>query len=273
MMLDGRTALSFEVFGPEGSPPDRLRDVLRWNDDGLIASWCRVVEPLPTQRDWLQLLSNGRVGSLEPLLHPQVAILSLDGRTPQVARGASEAAALIGPIAKRMQGRVLHIGRTRELGSWKWPGELAPPEGAAVPPPPPAGASRRKTAARPLVVLQACMIGSWRPLGAPWYGEEVVVLRETAEWRGRLVTQLVWERLPHDHPQAVPVLRRWRARRRRAQAAAAAAAARPPARLASRPEMDLSIGPQLRSWDGARECRKKAPGGAAAPQRPSLEVG
>ena len=43
-------------------------------------------------------------------------------------------------------------------------------------------------------------------------------MRETAEWTGRVVTRLMWEPLPLDHPQAVPVLQRMRDKRRRARA-------------------------------------------------------
>ena len=76
--------------------------------------------------------------------------------------------------------------------------------------PPPA-----KGAPKPTVV-QAIFIGTWRDLGAKWYGEEPRAMRETAEWVGRTITKLMWEPLPLDHPQALPVLQRLRAKRRNA---------------------------------------------------------
>ena len=67
-------------------------------------------------------------------------------------------------------------------------------------------------------------------------------MRETAEWRGRTVTRLVWERLPSDHPQAVPVWERLRDKRRRTKQAGLRRAQRATqARNSSRPAWNDNI--------------------------------
>ena len=57
------------------------------------------------------------------------------------------------------------------------------------------------------------------------YGEAEVAVRETAEWCGRRMCRIMWEKLPDDHPQAQPVWQRLRSKRRRLRQQAVARAA------------------------------------------------
>ena len=127
----------------------------------------------------------------------------------------------------RMAGKVAQIGRTREVAEWsEWPKELTSSGGNG------GGKSGKsgKTANAPSTV-QAVIIGTWRPVGSKWYGEEILAMRETAEWTGSRITRLMWELIPLDHPHAAPVYARLqqkrkdlaREARRKAQAALASA--------------------------------------------------
>lgn len=206
LTLEGRTRVNFEVRTGGGAAIERLQDVIEWDDAGKVRGWVRVFEPRPSQRDWLTLISSGKTGALGELLDPRVRFAMLDGAEPTVYAGHAPTLEALTRLTFRMAKRVSHIGRTREVAAWRWPPQLAQP----------ADGGRRVGpggAPAPLTV-QAVLLGAWRPLGAKWYGEEEVALRETAEWVGRRIVRLVWEPLPNDHPQAVPVWQRLRAKRR-----------------------------------------------------------
>ena len=210
LMVDGRTRLNFEISVAGGTDVERLQDVIEWDHDGKIKTWIRVYEPRKSQRDWLQLVAANKAGAFLELLAPNTAFASLDGKVPQVYRGAARAYEALKASGQRLGGHIAHVGRTRELSEWAWPKELMP-DGDAPPP-------RKKGAPKPTVV-QAIFIGTWRDLGAKWYGEEERVMRETAEWTGRVMTKLMWEPLPFSHPQAQVVYQRLRDKRRRTRLA------------------------------------------------------
>ena len=205
LMLDGRTRLNFAIGIDGGADIERLQDVIEWDDEGKIASWVRVYEPRRSQRDWLQLVSANRSGSFDELIATNAAFASFDGPEPRVHVGAPSVLEALKTMSTRLGGHISHIGRTRELSEWAWPKELRS-----------GGAPAKKKGVPAPVVVQAIFIGSWRPLGAKWYGEREQAMRETAEWTGRQMTKLMWEPLPLDHPQARTVHERLRDKRRRA---------------------------------------------------------
>ena len=228
MRLDGRTSTSFEIHNKAGET-ERFLDVIGWDAAGHVSSWVRVREPRPMQRDFLQMVGAGRTRELPALFDlPRLAFAIADGHACKVYADPTEARAALLATATRLGGRIAHIGRTRELRAWTWPeGMPSPPKPPGKPGKPPAPAAR---------LYQAILIGTFRPLGAKWYGEQEVAMRETAEWRGTAITRVVWEVLSEDHPQAQSVWERLRAKRRRAKqtdaqrpASAAAAALNRPA--------------------------------------------
>ena len=207
----------------------------------------------PTQREWLQLVGGGRLGVAGALLHDACGFLiGEEGSGAERARahapGAESREAVLG-MAKRMAGRVSHIGRTRHLASWDFP---------------PAVAKAGEAVALPPRILQCVFIGDWRNLGAKWYGEREVAMRETAEWRGSKMTKLVWETLADSHPQARPVWERLSLKRKRAKQAAAAAARKPSgggggAAASRRPVWSDAIGPPKPKPKGIKSAKDKEP--------------
>ena len=214
LLADGRTSLNFEILVAGGTAIERLQDVIEWDDEGKIASWVRVFEPRKSQRDWLQLISNGKSNALNGLLDGGVRFAVLDGPNPRCYVGYEQTLEALKVMALRMTGKVSHIGRTREVTDWQWPKELASGGGGA------GGGSKKKRPENPPATVQAIIIGMWRPLGSKWYGDEELAMRETAEWCGSHVTKIMWELLPTDHPQAVPVMERLKEKRQRAAQAA-----------------------------------------------------
>jgi hypothetical protein len=214
LMADGRTRVNFELLVAGGTDRERMQDVLEWDGEGRISSWVRVFMPRLSQRDWLQLISSGRNGALGDLIDPSIRFASIDGNEPSVYSGAAATLEALKLMVPRMAGRIDHIGRTREVVDWVWPAELQAVGGEAR------AVAPRRGPPLPTSTVQAIFIGTWRPLGAKWYGEQAVAMRETAEWRGRSITRMVWEVLPPNHPQAQPVWRRLRAKRARAAQAA-----------------------------------------------------
>jgi len=214
LLVDGRTATQFCLRSKADGSLERFTDVLGWSEAGAIASWVRVFEPQPTQRDWLQMLGSGRTKDLPSLLGPTIGFVMVESATKcQSYPDAPTAREALETISARMAHHVSHIGRTRELSEWVWH--------RALPPPP---AAKKVQPGAPTRVVQAVFIGAWRPLGGKWYGEAEVAMRETAEWRGRSMCRIMWEKLPEDHPQAKPVWKRLHSKRRRARARQAASA-------------------------------------------------
>lgn len=190
-------ATAFELASKaKGDATDPFIDVVGWDARGFVSSWVRVRNPRPTQRDFLQLLAAGKTAALAPLLDvPRLAFALSDGHTCKVHAKPAEARQALVAMATRLAGRVAHIGRSRELGDWTWPDGMPSVKPAA----------KATKGAPPPRITQAVFIGAWRPLGAKWYGEEEVAMRETALWRGPTVSRLVWEKLPDDHPQVSPL--------------------------------------------------------------------
>ena len=206
LMADGRTRLNFAITVDGGEGTERLQDVLEWDEEGKIKSWIRVYEPRRSQRDWLQLVSRNSTGAFLDLLSQNCAFACLEpGAEPKVNFGNANVLEALKLLTSLMGGRIMHIGRTRELTEWTFPRQLGPP--------PPSNKNN------PTTVVQAIFIGTWRQLGAKWYGEEVQCMRETAEWSGRQMTRLMWEAIPTDHPQAIPVFQRMKDKKKRAAAA------------------------------------------------------
>lgn len=293
LLADGRTAVSFEVYIDGGESVERLQDVVEWADNGKVVRWCRVVEPLPTQRDWLTLFSKGKASALGELLSQSVTFTSVDapaGSEPKVSRGKEEVEAVLSSLAARMGGAIHHIGRSRELSpsGWAWPGEPAPPPAEPAGPSAPSsglveggvtaeellergaaaagrllgvGKPKGKGGPPPPVLMQAIMVGAWRPLGAKWYGEKEVALRETAEWTGRRITRIAWETLPANHPQALPVWARWRSRQLRARKKEARRRDAPPrpAFWEKRPAWDDAVFAPERGSSHTAGCEERVP--------------
>ena len=102
----------------------------------------------------------------------------------------------------------------------------------------------------------------WRPLGAKWYGEHEVAMRETAEWRGRAISRISWERLPDDHPQAIPIWSRLRAKRKRLrqQASCRTTSLSAKSKGAARPAWDETITlPMPLKANGLRSAQEREP--------------
>ena len=154
-----------------------------------------------SQRDWLSLISKGKQNALGLLVDGACRFAVLDGSEPRCYSGYAPVLEALHVLTMRMAGKVAQIGRTREVAEWsEWPKDLTSSGGNG------GGKSGKsgKTANAPSTV-QAVIIGTWRPVGSKWYGEEMLAMRETAEWTGSRITRLMWELIPLDHPHAAPV--------------------------------------------------------------------
>ena len=90
LLLDGRTAVSFDLKSKApGEPSSRFQDVLKWDSSGMLCQWTRVFEPRPTQREWLQLISAGKLTRSGALVSNSFGFLMAEGgASPRAKRSA-----------------------------------------------------------------------------------------------------------------------------------------------------------------------------------------
>ncbi|KAL1519758.1 hypothetical protein AB1Y20_023266 [Prymnesium parvum] len=251
LLLHSRTSARFGRAPPKPMPVERVRDVIEWGGSGGVRRWRRVVDPPLAQHDWLRCLSRGRTAELGRLLAEQVVFMMLDVAPPSVLHGKAAVLEAVEAMGVRMDGRVHFVGRTRELDRFEWPLPAALLSKLAQEKSPTAKRAARH--AEPSI-SQAILVGDWTPRGAKWYSDKRITLRETAEWREEMsqpkIALLVWERLPHDHPQTKPVWAELLRKERRMKAEAQQARAKVPAAPARPAWSEAAAKPTVRSRKG-----------------------
>jgi hypothetical protein len=275
VLHDGRTSVLMRVG--IGAAAERVEEVVRWTEGGLVGAWWRVRQPQVSQREWMQAVATGGVARLAPLLSPDVQFIVTGEGGPGGgsvrAEGREAVLAALAARSARMKGGVQLIGRTGHVVGSGGEGAGAASGGASVLTPgrdgnrghveseqaaaggglddaqikawlredqatlAPSGGRRGQATPQPVgrVLTQTVVVGSWRVPGTKWYGEGRVSLRETLGWRqavnaadgyvARTMSRVLWEMLPADHPQAMPVWARLAERQRREKQAAAEKAA------------------------------------------------
>lgn len=118
VLEDGLTSILMRVG--TGASAERVEDVVRWTEGGLVGAWWRVRQPQVCHREWLQAVGTGGVARLAPLLSSDVQFIVTgeggSGDGAMRAQGREAVLAALAARSTRMKGGMQLIGRTRHVG-------------------------------------------------------------------------------------------------------------------------------------------------------------